>query len=118
FFFSWIYVGVFYAQFGSLWSIYGCYWYHNEVGGGRSEELDEAQAIGPQDRRDLAKPLAFGFMFFRSYFRCSCAYRLHFLVHHCTFFFPREHFNNFLLLPIAMHSTNVVFLLFETALNS
>ncbi|XP_024970778.1 uncharacterized protein LOC112509832 [Cynara cardunculus var. scolymus] len=33
-------------------------------------------------------------------------------------FLAREHYNTFQLLPIAMHSTNVVFLLFETALNS
>ncbi|KVI06351.1 hypothetical protein Ccrd_015303 [Cynara cardunculus var. scolymus] len=77
-------------RFGSLWSIYGCYRYHYEVGGGRSEELDEAQAVGPQDRRHPCQAAGFCVYVFQIIFQ----------------------------LPIAMHSTNVVFLLFETALNS
>ena len=32
------------VQIGSLLSIYGCYQYHNKVGGDRSEELDEERA--------------------------------------------------------------------------
>nr|KAJ0212236.1 hypothetical protein LSAT_V11C400187410 [Lactuca sativa] len=123
-----------YFGIGSMLSIYGCYQYHNKVGGDRSEELDEEQAvrdeitnlpqsrkiIGAKNRRQPRQVAGFWGYTFQIMFQMQAGAVV---LTDCVFWFIivpflaiKDYNLNFFI--INMHSINAVFLLGDTALNS
>lgn len=120
-----------YFGIGSLLSIYGCYQYHNKVGGDRSEELDEEQAaitnlpnavksIGRKDQNHPRQVAGFWGYAFQIIFQMEAGA---IVLTDCVFWFimvpflaMKDYNLNFFI--INMHSINAVLLLGDTALNS
>ncbi|XP_024970977.1 uncharacterized protein LOC112509973 isoform X1 [Cynara cardunculus var. scolymus] len=120
-----------YFGIGSLLSIYGCYQYHNKVGGDRSEEFDEEQAaianlpnaaksIGRKDQNHPRQVAGLWGYAFQIIFQMQAGAVV---LTDCVFwliivpFLAMKDYNlNFFI--INMHSINAVLLLGDTALNS
>ncbi|KAK9066472.1 hypothetical protein SSX86_013794 [Deinandra increscens subsp. villosa] len=120
-----------YFGIGSLLSIYGCYQYHNKVGGDSSDKLDEEQAqisnlpnttkyMGHKDHNHPRKVAGFWGYIFQIMFQMQAGAVV---LTDCVFWFIivpflaiKDYDLNFLI--INMHSINAVFLIGDTALNS
>ncbi|KAI7758436.1 hypothetical protein M8C21_001274 [Ambrosia artemisiifolia] len=120
-----------YFGIGSLLSMYGCYQYHNKVGGDRSEGFDEEQAeitnmpnsakfAGPNDHihpRQVAGILGYVFqIMFQTLAGAVVLTDCVFWLIMVPFLAIKDYNLNFLI--INMHSINAVLLVGDTALNS